>query len=274
MASTLENTGGKLPETSPFDLRDSLIFSGRDIWSPPIQDVVKGDLWITYPFKESYSGLGETSRDPELAKEIKTQLECHLNSIVDEAASSGIDKASTRWTVQELLVNATQYGAISPNNDAAGLVRLEWYIDQAQAVPTIAIAVTNPCQDLFDPSRFARMEIDDFYSMEPTGNNAHLGTVAILSFLKEGTKLSYLWEMKNSERIRLTMEPIANDDPARPADFNGLMKPTRIEVSKFDVANNSVPYSFKQFQEDIENNNKTESVTISCVLGCSGHPQQ
>ena len=267
MSSTLENTRGELPQTSPFDLRGSLISALRDIWSPPIEKVLKGDLWITYPFEEPYNGLGETSRDPELAKDIKTQLECHLNSIVDEAASAGIDKASTRWTVQELLVNATQYGAISPNNDAAGLVRLEWYIDQAQTVPTIAIAVTNPCQDLFDPSHFPRMEKDDFFSM-PTGNNAHLGTVAILSFLKEGTKLSYLWEMKNSERIRLTMEPIASDDPARPANFKGLMKPTRIEVSKFDVANNSVPYSAKQFQEDIENKTMPESVTVSCVLGC------
>lgn len=267
-SSTLENTRGELPQTTPFDLRGSFISALRDIWSPPIQDVVKGDLWITYPFKESYNGLGETSRDAELAKETKTQLECHLNSIVDEAASAGIDKASTRWTVQELLINATQYGAISPSSEAAGLVRLEWYIDQAQTGSTIAIAVTNPCQDLFDPSRFARMEISDFHSMEPTGTNAHLGTVAILSFLKEGTNLSYLWEMKNCERIRLTMEPIASDDPDRPANFDELMKATRIEVSKFDVANNSVPYSVKQFQEDIENKTMPESVTVSCVLGC------
>ena len=270
-SSTLENTRGELPQTTPFDLRGSFISALRDIWSPPIEKVLKGDLWITYPFKESCSGLGETSRDPELAKETKTQLKRHLDSIVYEAESAGIAKASTRWTVQELLINATQYGAISPSSEAAGLVRLEWYIDQAQTGSTgstIAIAVTNPCQGLFDPSRFARMKISDFHSMEPTGTNAHLGTVAILSFLKEGTNLSYLWEMKNCERIRLTMEPIASDDPDRPANFDELMKATRIEVSKFDVANNSVPYSVKQFQEDIENKTMPESVTVSCVLGC------
>ena len=265
VSSTLENTKGKLPETSPFDLRDVSHFPGRDFWSAPPPNLVKGDLWIDYPFKESCNNLGERSSNPTLASQTRTQLELHVNSIVKDATIAGIDHGRVRWAVDELVTNATQYGAISLTNEAAGLIRLEWHIDNSTP-STIALAVTNPCQQLFDASRFARMEIVDFYSMENTSTNAHLGTIAMMSYLKEGTKLSYMWEMKNGEKIRLSMEPIAENAPDHPENFAELMKPTRIDLAKFDSSNKSVPYSFDQFQRDIESKVSAESVTVSCVI--------
>jgi len=267
VSSTLENTKGALPETSAFDLRDVSHFGGRHIWSPPPQNLATGDLWIDYPFRESYNGLGKSSADPELAEATKRQLELHLNALVDATKVVGIDEGRARWAVDELITNATQYGAISATTEAAGLIRLEWRIDHSSEGSTLALAVTNPCQQLFDPSRFARMEIGDFYSMENTGTNAHLGTIAMMSYLKDGTKLSYMWEMESGERIRLSMWPIAENDPDRPENFAELMKPARIDLSKFDSSNKSVPYSFDQFQRDIETKVMPESVTVACVIG-------
>jgi hypothetical protein len=228
--------------------------------------LVTGDLWIDYPFPESYNALGDTSNNPELAKETKHKLELYVNSIVEEAIRAGIGKGQVRWAVDELITNATHYGAISATNEAPGLVRLEWLIEKAETGATLALAVTNPCQHLFDPSRFARMEMSDFYSMENTGKNAHLGTIAMMSFLKEGSKLSYLWEMRNGERIRLSMEPLGENAPDRPENFADLMKPTRIELSKFDSSRKSVPYSLALFHKEIETKVLTESVTVSCVI--------
>ncbi len=266
VSSTLENTRGELPETTPFDLRDISQFQGRHIWSTLPETLATGDLWIDYPFPESYNALGESSHNPQLATETKHRLELYVSSIVEEAIRAGIGKAQVRWAVDELLTNATQYGAISTTNKAPGLIRLEWLIDKAEAGATLALAVTNPCLHLFDPSRFARMEVGDFYSMESTSNNAHLGTIAMMSFLKEGSKLSYLWEMQNGERIRLSMEPLGENAPDRPKNFADLMKPTRIELSKFDPSHQSVPYSLELFHRDIETKVPTESVTVSCVI--------
>ena len=275
VSSTLETTKGKLPAASPFDLTEATggnrsSFGGalvQTIWSLPLDNYLRGDLWIDYPFVEPCNALGRTSRDPALARELKERIELHVDKIVADAVSAGIDPGRARWAVDELITNASQYGAISERNQAAGLIRLEWHIDRDGNEPSFAIAVTNPCLTLFDPSRFARMEAMEFYSMENETSNAHLGTVAMMAYLKEGTKITYLWEMQGGERIRLTLEPMPENALDRPANYEELLKPSRVEVMRFDQSNRRTPYTFQQFQSDIEMGLAAEAVTVSCVLG-------
>ncbi len=273
--SLLTTVAGKLPDLRAFDLsqaNESTVGGIKDVWSPPVSGgplvaaVRRDELWITYPFEESYTGLGASSRHPEIATEVKGRIEAHLNAIVAQATKCGLEEHRSRWTLGELLTNATQYGAVNDTDSSAGLIRMEWQIDRDESGPTLGVAVANPCVCLFDPSRFARMEAADFYLLESTGLNAHVGTLAILSYLKEGTKLNYVWDMRSGERIQLTLQEIPNNAPDRPANYEALMKPCRVEVFKYDTKNQSVPYCFKAFQRDIEQKVRVESVTVSCVI--------
>jgi hypothetical protein len=194
-----------------------------------------------YPFEERYTGLGQGSRHPDLATEVKGHIRAHVDAIVDRATKFGVKDLRATWTLEELLTNATQYGAVSETYSAAGMIRVEWQLDQDESGPTLGVAVANPCASLFDPSRYARMEIADLYALEETGLNAHVGTLGVLSFLKENTKLNYLWEMANGERIRLTIQEIPENAPDRPANYEDLMKPCRVEVLKYDANNQPVP---------------------------------
>ena len=266
VSSLLTATKGEVPTASPFDLSNETYPSIKDIWSPPMRDVDHGELWIAYPFEERYFSLDKHTRDPELAAAAKSQIALHLDAVVDEADRRGIGKVAAKWVVDELLTNATQYGQISETTKAAGMVRVEWFIDQDESGPTLAVAVANPCIALFDPSRFARMESAEFFAMDNPSLNGHLGTIGVLSYVKENTTLTYLWEMASGERVKLTMREIPENAPDRPENYDDLMKPTRVEVFKFDVNNQPIPYSFEQFQRDIEGNVAAESVTVSCVI--------
>lgn len=266
VSSLLSTVKGELPETSAFDLSKELHFSPKDIWADPARHGKHGELWITYPFEEGCNSLDKNSRYPELATSAQHRIALHLSSIVEQATDFGIQQVRAEWTLRELVTNATQYGALSETNSSAGIVRLEWFLDRDDAGPMISLAVANPCVRLFDPSRFARMEIADFYAMENTSSNGHVGTIALLSYLKEGTKLTYLWDMANGDRVKLTMELLAENAPDRPENYDALMKPTRVEVFKFDATHQPVPYSFEQFQQEIEAKVQAESVTVSCVV--------
>ncbi|MEY4669581.1 MAG: hypothetical protein RL518_2280 [Pseudomonadota bacterium] len=273
VSSMLSTARGELPKTSAFDLSAATNVKLEDIWSEPALQLQHGELWISYPFEERYDGLDHKSRHPDLATVAKTQIDLHLTSIVDQAVSFGMRDFTVRWAAGELLTNATQYGALSEMNAAAGLIRLEWRLDRDETGPMFAVAVANPCIRLFDPSRFARMESVDFFAMENSSTNGHLFTIGLLSYLKENTKLTYLWEMANGERMKLTMERIPEDAPDRPANYDELMKPTRVEVFKFDPSNQPIPYSFEEFQQDVANGVGTESVTISCVVSDGENPR-
>lgn len=269
VSSLLTAAKGEVPTASPFDLSNATGVALKDIWSPPVRDANHGELWIAYPFEERYFSLDKHTRDPELAAAAKSQIALHLDAVVDEADKRGIGKVAAKWVVDELLTNATQYGQISENNKSAGLVRVEWFLDRDDSGPTLSVAVANPCVALFDPSRFARMESAEFFAMDNTSLNGHLGTIGMLSYLKENTTLTYLWEMASGERVKLTMREIPENAPDRPANYDDLMKPTRVEVFKFDSNNQRVPYSFEQFQSDVEGNVAAESVTVSCVIASS-----
>lgn len=279
VASLLTTVTGQLPKSTPFDLseaNDRALQNIKDIWAPPVpndQNVAAlqhDELWITYPFEERYTGLGEGARHPEIATEVKGHIETHLNAIVDQASKFGIEELRSRWTLGELLTNATQYGAASETDSAAGMIRVEWRFDRDESGPTLGVAVANPCVNLFDPSRFARMEVADFYALEVSSLNGHVGTLGVLSYLAENTKLNYLWDMANGERIKLTMQEIPENAPDRPANYDDLMKPCRVEVFKYDANNQEVPYSFEEFQRDMEQKVRAESVTVSCVIAGTG----
>jgi len=269
VSSLLTIAKGELPNTSPFDLSKETNLSLRDIWTEPVP-VQRGELWITYPFEVSCVALDRDTRFPDLATSAKTHLDLHVRSIVEQATNFGVEEGRAEWALRELLTNATQYGALSEQDKFAGMIRLEWLLDHENERPVLSLAAANPCLTLFDPSRFARMEIADFYAMDNTSSNGHIGTIALMSYLQEGTKLTYLWEMADGERVKLTMELIPENAPDRPANYDDLMKPTRVEVFKFDSNNQPVPYSFEQFQRDIEEKVAAESVTVSCVIAGSG----
>ena len=269
VSSLLTIAKGELPNTSPFDLSKETNLSLRDIWTEPVP-VQRGELWITYPFEVSCVALDRDTRFPDLATSAKTHLDLHVRSIVEQATNFGVEEGRAEWAVRELLTNATQYGASNEHTRSAGMIRLEWFLDHENGRPVLSLAVANPCLVPFDPSRFARMEIADFYSMDNTSSNGHVGTIALMSYLQEGTKLTYLWEMSDGERVKLTMELIPENAPDRPANYDDLMKPTRVEVFKFDSNNQPAPYSFNQFRRDIEDKVAAESVTVSCVIAGSG----
>ena len=270
VSSLLTIAKGELPNASPFDLSKETNPSLRDIWTEPVPDVQKGELWITYPFEVSCVSLDQDTRYPDLAAAAKMQLDLHVRSIVEQATSCGVEQTRAEWALRELLTNATQYGASSEQDKSAGMIRLEWLLDHENGEPVLSLAVANPCLALFDPSRFARMEVADFYAMDNTSSNGHIGTIALISYLQEGTKLTYLWEMADGERVKLTMELIPETAADRPANYDDLMKPTRVDVFKFDSTNKLVPYSFEQFQRDIEEKVAAESVTVSCVIAGRG----
>jgi hypothetical protein len=222
-----------------------------------------------YPFEESVFALDKHARDPEFAKRVRSQFDLHYDALIDRAVSHGLGKVTAEWVVEELVSNATQYGRSSKQDAAAGVIRMEWLLDKDGAEPTLALAVANPCVNLFDPSKFARMEMDRFLDLEKPETNGHLGTIALLGYAKKDTKVVYLWELASGERIKLTMERIPEDAPDRPSNYDDLMRPTRVEVFKFDANNQQFPYSFDQFQRDVEGKVPAESVTVSCVISAS-----
>lgn len=264
-SSTLETTQGKLPSTAPFDLRDVTQFSPHFLWTVPLAGMRHGDLWIDYPFPESCNGLASNKRDPALAVETKQRISAHIETIVAEAVRAGLPEMAIRWSLEELVTNATQYGS-SNNSDSAGLIRLEWRIDGNESEPTCALAITNPCRALFDPSRFARMTMEEFTSLDYNGTNGHVGTINLISRLVPGTKLSYLWELLSGERVKLSVDLMPEDDPQRPENYDELMKPTRVMVERYDGGNQPIPYTFAEFEKDIDTRVPAESVTVSCVI--------
>lgn len=275
VSSLLSTVTGRLPDSTPFDLSQAnahTLQGIKDVWGSPVAGdqhvagVHHDELWITYPFEERYTGLGEGSRHPEIAIEVKVRIDTHVNAIVQQSTRFGVEELRSRWTLGELLTNATQYGAVRETDSSAGLIRVEWRLERDESGSTLGVAVANPCVNLFDPSRFARMEVTDFYALEVTSMNGHVGTLAVLSYLKENTQLNYLWEMVSGERIRLTMQEIPENAEDRPANYEELMKPCRVEVFKYDTNNQPVPYSFEDFQRDIEQKVRAESVTVSCVV--------
>lgn len=265
VSSSLDTTIGKPPSASPLDLtlpdRNQLF-----LWTSPPTNYSRGDLWIDYPFSGAYNALGTDSTNPELAADVRTRLTDYVHGILRETSKTGVDEAKAKWAITELLTNATQYARLSETNDIGGLIRLEWRIVRDESDPSLALAVSNPCVRLFDPSRYARMSIADFYAMEPSVTNAHLGTIALVSFVRPHTHLSYSWELLNDEKILCSIQMIRESDADKPENFDELMKPVRVLVSKWSPLSEPIPYSHDDFNHDVSNGLATRTVSVSCVV--------
>ena len=263
VSCSLDTTAGTSPSSSPLDLTlpdRSQLF----LWSAPPSDYSRGDLWIDYPFSQGYNALGAGSPDPELASDVRSRLIEYTEKIVAEAVAAGVDGNKAKWAVTELLTNATQYARLSESVELGGLIRFEWRITRDDSPPSLALAVSNPCTRLFNPSHYALMTIEDFYSMEPSISNGHLGTIALLSFLKAHSLLSYTWELPTEEKICLTMQMMREGDSDLPENFQEIMKPVRVSVSKFAPNNEPLPYQAQDFANDLQGGLVTRTVSISC----------
>lgn len=265
VSCSLDTTVGKLPTSSPLDLRlpdRNQLF----LWGAPPSDYSRGDLWIDYPFSQPYNALGADSPDPELARDVRTRVITYTEKIVDEAVAAGMDGSKAKWAVTELLTNATQYARLSDDNTRGGLIRLEWLISREAVEPSLSLAVSNPCPRLFDPSHYPLMSIADFYSMEPSATNGHLGTIALLSFLKPYSSLSYTWELPHEEKICYSMRMFREGDSDRPENFEEIMKPVKVTASKFAENNSPLPYDAEAFARDVKDGLATRTVSISCTV--------
>ena len=231
-------------------------------FSPDLQGAER-DRLIDYPFTDRCSALNLNKTDPSFAKLTKEQIDQLITSIVKDGELVGIPPTTSQWIIDELMTNATQYGAMSESNPRAGLIRVEWGTVENSA---LAIAVSNPCIKLFDPSQFARMAQDKYFSRVPEDGNAHLGTIRMISELQQGTQLSYLWELRPAGRVLLTLEPYPVDAQDLPDNHENLMAPVRVRAEKFDPNGGALPYDFKQFCSDITNGIAVESVTVSCII--------
>jgi hypothetical protein len=259
-------TNGTFPEITAFDFRDVSINAAQWIAYPPKEDSDRGDLFIDYPFAGPWTELSGNKYFTEFAKNTKHQLDQHIEAIILAAENVGVDESRVRWAITELITNATQYGAISKTNPHATLIRVEWQATKEADQAHLAVAVSNPCQALFDPTRYARMEFSEFNSLTLDQTNAHLGTITLIGYLKKGTKMFYLWEMNSGERVRLSIERINDDDAHLPSNYQDLMAPIRVEATRFSKANQPIAYNFDQFLNDVAQADGTESLTISCLI--------
>jgi anti-sigma regulatory factor (Ser/Thr protein kinase) len=197
---------------------------------------------------------------------VRSRLIGYVDEIIAEASGAEINEQKAKWAVTELLTNATQYARLSENNDRAGLIRLEWRITRDKSAPSLALAISNPCPTLFDPTRYALMSIADFYSMEPSTTNGHLGTIALVGYLQPHSHLSYVWELPNEERISCALQLIQESDSDKPLNFEEIMKPVRVGVAKFGPHNEPLSYSREDFYRDVQNGLRTRTVSVSCII--------
>ncbi len=273
ICSNLDLTLSSLPSNTAFDLTTSRISSPSQThqWyalhtTPAGKDLSKGDLWIDYNYVEPLMSLPLSESEDSDAYRIRKNTLEWIEAITAYGTQNEIYELHTRWALSELIVNATQYGALSETNQRCGLVRLEWNFQQETTHSDLSISISNPIPRIFDPTRYARMTIEDFFSMEPSEHNAHEGTNTLLAFLKPKTSLNYLWELKSGGRIFLEVHPISEDAANKPTNFDSLKRPVTTNIAKISENNTAVDYSFEQFLSDIEAGLKTESVTISCTL--------
>ena len=106
----------------------------------------------------------------------------------------------------------------------------------------------------------------DFYAMEPSATNGHLGTIALLDFARANSSVSYLWNLPNDEKICCSIHMIQENDPDKPENFEERMKPVRVLVSKFAPNSAPLPYSPEDFARDIQDDLVAETVSISCTV--------
>ena len=201
--------------------------------------------------------------------ELRKTMKPWIDAIVDHGLALGFQELHTRWMLDELITNALQYGVSTKHDSSYNPIRVEWEFLPDGTQHSLAFAVSNPSRCLFDPTRYARMTIADFFSMESSGTNAHEGTNTLLAFLKPRTPLNYLWELQDGGKIHLAVHPIPEDAPDKPADYDELKRPVTMDIFRTDASNRAIPYSFENFLNHIDQALPCERVTVSGMLSTS-----
>ncbi len=193
-----------------------------------------------------------------------------IEAITEYANNRGFKELHTRWALGELIANAIQYGVTTHTGSHCGLVRVEWEFQDKGDECNLILAVSNPVLKVFDPTRYARMTVVDFFSMEQSPTNAHEGTNTLLAFLKPGTSLNYLWELRDEGRLFLQVRPIPENAPDRPDNYEDLKRPITTDLFRVSDIGEACPYSFQDFLADTDAHTTSEltchSVQISCTL--------
>lgn len=230
----------------------------------PYQGCLLIDQSQTTASKETHDIEASEVFSPEL--ELRRGIKPWVDAIVHLGQRLGIAELHTRWMLDELITNAIQYGASSKNDSSSNPIRVEWEFLPEETDHNMAFAVSNPSLFLFDPTRYARMTVLDFFSMESSETNAHEGTNTLLAFLKPGTALTYLWELKDGGRIHLAVHPIPESAPDKPANYEELKRPVTMEILRTDSSMREIPYSFERFLQDVDESLPCERVTVSGML--------
>jgi hypothetical protein len=204
------------------------------------------------------------------AKRLERNSNKWIEAITEYAKSLGFKELHTRWALGELIANAIQYSATTDTDSQCGLVRVEWEFQDKGDECNLIVAVNNPVLKVFDPTRYARMTVIDFFSMESSPTNAHEGTNTLLAFLKPGTSLNYLWNLRDESRLFLHVQPIPEDAPNRPDNYDTLKRPITTDLFRVSSTGEVCPYSFEAFLADTDSHTTSElacySVEISCTL--------
>lgn len=214
--------------------------------------------------KEAHSDERPDVSNPKF--ELRAKIKPWVDALVDHGTKLGLLELHTRWMLDELITNALQYGAPIEGIPSSSSIRVEWEFLPDGSQHNLAFAVSNPSRYLFDPTRYARMTIAEFFDMESSGSNAHEGTNTLLAFLKPGTPLTYLWELKDGGHIHLAVHPIPENAPDKPANYDELKRPVTMDILRTDSSKREMPYSFERFLQDIEQSLPCERVTVSGML--------
>ena len=226
---------------------------------PTSVDLKHGALWI--PLTDNHKRSAE-----RFVRDSNQWIE----AITEYANNRGFKELHTRWALGELIANAIQYSVTTNTGSHSGLVRVEWEFQDKGDECNLILAVSNPVLKVFDPTRYARMTVVDFFSMEQSPTNAHEGTNTLLAFLKPGTSLNYLWKLRGEGSLLLQVRPIPENAPDRPDNYEDLKRPITTDLHRVSNTGEECLYSFKEFLADTDPNTTSglacHSVQISCTL--------
>lgn len=273
MVSALVLARGKLPDRSAFDVL-SYARDNREIpvWPDSAVEGALGDLILDYPYNSGYQGIGGENalrgRDPHgqiRERSTRENIERVVAAITASGDQCGFTPERTRWILTELLQNATTHGALSDTIDYAGLLRVAWRFESEGATKNLTIAVSNPVPRLFNPARYCNLSMEEFCAIAEQGGSGHVAVSVCAGYLSKGHKLHYLWDLPGGSRIECRLAAYELDDPSAPSEENTVL-PMQVEVSKYDPADEELPYTLEQFLSDVQAEQQTEAVTVAGVF--------
>lgn len=220
---------------------------------------------VDYPFPEKWSNLNNASRHPELAAMIKTNMDKLFELIEKRAGQDGIEFTAA-WALDEILTNATQYGAMRQPEEGTprccGLVRMDWGFEPTNNGTCLELAISNPARAIFNPAKYLMMTTDEFFGRPPDDTNGHMGTTVLLGKLNSYPELKYVWHLPDGGKIIFTMQRMSEDEIASNPAMQEVISPVHRTVVRLNSDHTEVPYSIEQFNADADKL-EAESVTVA-----------